>query len=373
MRNLLEKVRVDGYVQVPMNGAVESIMPFIYQGDCSPDSLGALHYWNSGGRNILFEMDGKAYKLKGVDPFAHLTRKVANSEKNLIHDVVCALNDLEKKSLWSHMANLPEGFHDHGKPFGVATKGQAENERITSEMLSEKYHSVGLANPCEFLKYEETGIERGGEATYQILFRLPRKESDLRLQEFQTSLVRRLDACSDEEIADKSENIIKLYNKFMRWIGYNSNIFIGIGMYPLGVELQNWAISEAGDGYGLFRIDHGSTERKREWQEIYEEFTKKVRRFPSVRDVPYIIDILSFLSTAVKIASEPEKFLPPRTKYDPRESFSRLSPYSVMMRSTHLIRPFRASHEEAFLAGLDSDTSKMPKPIHEKMLLDALE
>ena len=243
--DLLEKVRVRGRVKIKRDLPIEESLPIAITRDS-----GNIQYLNSGGRNIIFQFNDRSYKMKGVDPYGLLTKKVSKSKKNKLIDVA-VFDNLEKLRKRS---NLPPIQRD--KPFGVLLKEDAVREKEAFEILNEKYNQFGINPPC---RYYGTYEFRNGYV--QNLYELPSLDSDFRLEEFDQLLRDRLNRCDANELEKKVRQISKLYARFLRLVGWNIGLCAKCGLEPSSNSWmpQNFVISKFKDGYGVFRVDHTST------------------------------------------------------------------------------------------------------------------
>ncbi len=355
-RKLLERVRVDGYIGTKGEMFLNDMMPAIYRGESGP-AADSVHYYNSGGRSIIFEKEGSAYRIKGVDPFGRLTKRVAKSKKNRMNDVRIVAEELA-----SQPGTKKQLFR--GRPFGVLTYNNATNEKEACERLAHEYILFGIENPAEFLCYKDTGTGRTGESVYQAAFHLPSLESDLRVNEFSGLLTERLDECSAKEIAAKSQNISRLYGRFVFWGGFNAGLFYRAGILPMADSFrpQNWVISRAGDGYGIFRVDHSSTEAA-DTETVYNGLMKELD------GIPHIVNEFSVFPERVLVASNPDGFLP---KGQRGMKFSKILHLRDKINAD--IGPMINAHKNVFGMGLYCAIKEQhPEPISEKMFIEALE
>ena len=303
-RQLLEKVRIEGRVEIAESSLLRDMLPIIYNGEADPSNPRAVKYWNSGGRALIFEKGNTVYRVKGVDPSAKLTERVATSPKNRINNVVSAL--LVAQADWN--ANQKEGLmHLDGKPFGVCYIEQAECEKRTFETLDKSYELLGIENPCKFLGHFDTGVEVKGKKTYQTVFRLPSIESDIRVHEWDSLLTNRLDKCSASEIAAKNQAINRLYGRFVYWAGVNVGLLASNGLLPTTASFvpQNWVIGKYKEGYGIFRVDHTSTQ-KVDPAKALEELLKSRHH---VENVPAAVNEFSVFPSRTQAAARPTTFL----------------------------------------------------------------
>jgi hypothetical protein len=354
LRQLLDKVRVQGHVKV--DGFMRSSPPVIYTGEVSPSEPNARPYYNSGGRSLIFETPGMIYRIKGVDPTGKLTERVANSPQNRIDDVVHA-NEIRKANE-KFGRTSPLMFNDQ-KPFGPFLFEQADKEMQSFQRLSQVYNQLGLPNPCAPLFYKKTGIEIGGEPTYQTFFRLPQLGSDLRVLEFMELLTARLDQCTTQQIREKSKNISRLFGRFIYWAGVNTGILAASELLPTKNSFvpQNWVISPVEKGYGLFRVDHTSTE-------ITDH--KKVLKtlMEGKHGVPDMVNNFSVFPSRVQLASNPIAFMEPDSR-----RFSDV----LVGRPNHVDERFIiGAHKNVFDMGLSSIVSGQTMPIPKEMFEEAL-
>jgi len=302
LRELFEEVRINGKIDLKDEVSIRDVLPVVYTGES--DSGDSTTYYNSGGRSVLFQKGGTAYRVKGVDPFGYLTERVALSRQNRIGNVRDA-HELLKDQL-THGVDRKDLVYTIEKPFGTFYHKQAECEIEALKRLEIAYEQLGIENPCKPLFYEETGVEKQGEKTYQTAFRLPSLEVDFRTHEFISLLTERLDQCSPDEIAAKSKNIGRLFGRFIYWAGINTGIFASLGMLPIESSFfpQNWVISRYKGGYGIFRVDHTSTE--------FTDQNTCLNALTKEKDgLSFMLNEFSVYPSRVQVASNPGQFLRP--------------------------------------------------------------
>ena len=357
LRNLFEEVRVKGRIDLKEGPLIRDVLPFVYSGES--DSEDSTPYYNSGGRSILFQKGGVIYRVKGVDPFGYLTERVANSRKNRIGDVGAAKRALEAQ-LSKGVEREDLGFG--GRPFGTFHFEQAECEIEALKRLEAAYEQLGIENPCQPLFYEETGIEKQGEKTYQTVFRLPSLGADLRTREYIELLIERLDQCSPSEIAEKSKNINRLFGRFIYWAGVNTGIFASFGLSPLDSSFcpQNWTINRYRDGYGIFRVDHTST-----------KITDPTSSFNALtreeKGLSFILNNFSVFPSRVQVASDPDSFLLDGQRELKFSQILNLKKGAPIDESSII-----DAHRNVFGMGIASFVQGDIAPIPEEMFLEAL-
>jgi len=358
-RDLLDQVRVKGQIDVGEEPLLRDVLPIIYNGEADSSSPGAVRYHNSGGRSIMYERGDEVYRIKGVDPFGKLTERVASSKENRIKNVHDA-------SLIAKAQTPREGevliFSDK-KPFGPFFIEQAELEAQAFRALAETYLELGIQNPCEFLFYQDSGLEVRGERTYQTALRLPSLEADFRTHEWNSLLTERLDQCAPDEIATKMKNINRLYGRFIYWAGVNTAILAASGLLPTADSFvpQNWVINRYGDGYGIFRVDHTSTKTA--------DTRDVIKSLASDRDgAPFIANEFSVYAGRVQMAANPKAFL------GERESDYKFSQILLMTEGQGLDETnLLGTHTNVFFMGLASVLNEAPiAPIPEEMFRHAL-
>lgn len=250
LTDIFQKVRKEVPLDLSRGFYIDT--PVIY------DGRGNETGWNSGGRGVVFEQDGKVYRVKGVDPKSVLTDTLRDFEGNKINDVKTATTH----NMDGHQVGTYTG-HTVPKPFGVLTWNSVENLETVYSRLDEAYTAMKLTNPLVFLGTSPTGYGwNGWSETFQVKFALPERESDLRLREYEALVASRFMKMNADELLDKCEPIIKLYTEINKWLGFIDGAMLSKGLITgkksrLG---QNHVISKTGDGYGIFRVDHTSTE-----------------------------------------------------------------------------------------------------------------
>lgn len=363
-KELLDSVRVQGHITLNESPFVKDLLPIIYLGEANPDAPGSTPYYSSGGRSMLFNRGGITYRVKGCDPTAKLTERVAKSDNNKFEDVISAY---EYAQLHSREKTPGTGFmFRDNRPFGVLNLRQAECEKVTHTNLANLYETVDIENPCEFVSYENTGIEIHGERTYQAAFRLPRIEADFRIKEFEKLLTERLDQCSPDEIAKKTKNINRLFGRFVYWAGVNTTLLASSGVLPVKSSFvsQNWAISRYKDGYGLFRVDHSSTKVVKP-DEAYKNLVEEEK------GVPHIANNFSVFPGRVQIAANPKAFLKKKDVKFSEILFMREGPG---IDETRLLNAHVSVFNLGVQGGLEAITKKNNTigPIPEQMFYEAL-
>ena len=360
LRSLFEKVRVKGRLELPETPSIRDSLPIVYTGEAGSDES-SVDYYNSGGRGVVFSRGSTHYRVKGVDPFGYLTERVVSSGKNRISDVVSAQKLIEDQI---HSGVQRENMlFGRDKPFGVFFVEQAENERNTCQKLSGVYSAFGIEDPCQFLHYQETGVEKSGRKTYQTAFRLPEVESDIRLREINELIIERLDECTPEQIAARSKNINRLYGRFIYWAGVSSALMMTGGLLPdeNSFLCQNWILNRYKDGYGMLRVDHTSTR-----QVGPEEAQSMV--LDEEEGLPRIINNFSVFPSKVQIASNPKQFL---AKEHRGKKFREILTLREGINGDE--RYIIDAHRNAFGMGFVSSLERKElEPIPEEMLLEAL-
>jgi len=248
MRELLEKARISGTMEIE-EGLMRDCLPIIYKGD----STAGIKYYNSGGRSLIVERNGSTYKISGVDPYGKLTKRVALSGKNCLSDVADAYKAFSDSGSKKTFRN---------KPFGVFTYKNIENAQRAFDYLNSTYRFFEVDPPCEIICHSKLDMIQAGEDAYQMLFKLPNAESDLRVWEFTQILRERLKNASRDELKEKEQYIKRIFGRFAAWAGTSAGIMMHAGILPTKGSWapQNFVISEVEDGYGIFRVDHTSTE-----------------------------------------------------------------------------------------------------------------
>ena len=192
-------------------------LPIIYTGD----SENGIPYYSSGGRSLLIEKGDDVYKVSGVDPYGHLTRRVALSPQNRIDDIRIANNELGKQTRKKQKMFC-------GKPFGVYTGKNAEHAKEAFGRLNDSYRTVGLVPPCDLIDHcPIRGIDDG---FYQMLFGLPSLESDLRVSELLDLVESRLENASPEELQEKTVAVNRLCGRLVAWTGYAMELLARNGL-----------------------------------------------------------------------------------------------------------------------------------------------
>jgi len=359
LRKFFEQVRARGKIDLGKEALLKDVLPIVYTGES--DSNGSTTYYNSGGRSVLFERGGNTYRVKGVDPFGYLTERVALSRQNRINNVRDA-HEIMKQQISYLVERKDLGFNSE-KPFGTFFFEQAEREIKALEKLKTAYEQLGIENPCEPLFYKDTGIKKNGRSTYQTAFKLPGLEADVRTYEFMSLLEERLDSCSPDEIAAKDKNIARLFGRFIYWAGINVGIFASLGVLPIASSFypQNWVISRYKSGYGIFRVDHTSTE--------LTGSDSVVRELIRERDgLPFLLNEFSVFPSRVKVAANPNLFLP---KDKRNIKFSQILDLKedILVDESLIIN----AHRNVFGIGIASFVRGLLEPIPEEMFLEALE
>lgn len=287
LTDLLEQVRIHGRVKIDRTLPLEKNLPIIIREDG-----GDIPYLNSGGRSIIFNYNGSSYRLKGVDPYGILTKRVATSSQNKLIDI-----ELHHQLYSGIASTMPELITHRNKPFGTISKEDAMREKLAFEILSEKYRRLGIAPPAEYVATRELS-----SGNVQNLYKLPSLSSDFRLEEFDQLMRERLNRCDAKELESKANKIFKLYARILLWEGWNFGLLARNKLKPTSNSWmpQNFVISECGNGYGVFRVDHTSTELKGEndCNKLLEEMLSEAGltrigdvRFGSYAHIPMSIPI----------------------------------------------------------------------------------
>lgn len=297
-RSLLDKVRVQGNVSLNSGVFLKDLLPIIYTGEANPSDSNQAPYHSSGGRSLIIDRGSTTYRIKGCDPYGKLTQRVATSDKNRIEDVSNAYQVARVQK------SKGELLFRENKPFGVLNSDQVECERDSLRELDRLYGFAGIENPCEFMMYQDTGVVVNKKRTYQVVFKLPNREADFRVKEFEKLLTERLDECSPDEIAKKQKNIKRLFGRFVYWAGVNTAFLTTAGLSPFKSSFvpQNWVISRYKNGYGILRVDHSGTQivpHRTAYENLVEE----------KNSLPHIINEFSIFPGRVEIAANPKKFL----------------------------------------------------------------
>ena len=189
--------------------------PLIYEGD-----NGSIIAYNSGGRGLIFENRGFTYRVKGVDPYGHLTRKVNDSGKNLIADVQLALKDIDGGVFVNEGSGIRE-------PFGTLKSDKAYREQIATERLNVEYKKHGVRAPYRF--NETIMIEPG---RVQNWFKLNKPSDDLRVEEFDQIMIKKLKNLDQKELEEKYRDVLKLYGRFNVWGGLVTRLMVDAKLEP---------------------------------------------------------------------------------------------------------------------------------------------
>ncbi|MFH1631002.1 MAG: hypothetical protein ABIA21_02150 [Candidatus Aenigmatarchaeota archaeon] len=297
MRDIFERVRLGLKCDIlDTNGRIRE--PFIYTAQSDDENVASCY--NSGGRSVILPYNSGAIKINGVDPAGILTREVAASQKNKIEDVV----------RWSE--NAKDGTLPNDRPLGVYTLTAAKRAEMAYEKLNSAYRDVGLRPPCSYIKAVPMDKRFGDEELCQIRYELPVVEDDLRVLEFSMLLKERLDEMTPHEIEELEKPIMKLYHRICLWHGLGIRIMIDQGILPLAesFEPQNYVISEQGGGYGIFRVDHTSTEIvNMHRDDLLDELLKRVQK----HQTNGFLAPFARIPTAVTIAAHYSDQVPPDT------------------------------------------------------------
>jgi len=356
LRNLFEEVREEGKIEIKNEPFIKDSLPIIYEGEINePTNNGVIvNYHNSGGRSIIIERGETVYRIKGVDPYRLLTEKIANSSKNKINNV-CQWNFSRKTG------------HSSEKPFGVLTWENIQNKAEIYGKLNQFYNLFGIIPPLEYLTHQKVDEVRGinREDVYQVVFKLNKPETDLRVSEFDALLTERLDQCSPTEIKSKVKNINRLYGRLISWAGFNTAILALNGLLPTNPSFvpQNWVISPVEGGYGIFRVDHSSTKINKDSKEVIEELLKERNGLPNC------INEFSIMSERVQVAADPKLFLP-KEKRNMKFSQILLNTNDIAVDYSKIIE----AHKNVFFMGMGLiPMFKCPPAITEEMFREALE
>lgn len=280
-KNLFEQVRIKGNVRLSGNEIPDSL-PIIYTGE---DENGTAYY-NSGGRSLIFE--NGSYKVSGVDPYGHLTHIVAASKENRINDVRIADREFQKDN---------KSFSE--KPFGVYTRKNIEQAQEAFRRLNKSYEKNNIVPPCELVKY--CNINEIGGDIYQMLYKLPSIESDLRVSEILELIEDHLSNASQKTLQDKTVAVNRLCGRIVAWIGYSMQTLYDNNLVPTEASwaMQNMVFHHIGNGYGAFRVDHTSTQADNHG--ILEDFHDRMEK--NFDDPNFPAYQVSFLTEAVQIGA----------------------------------------------------------------------
>jgi|SRR3989339_690509 len=254
---------------------------------------GNQQYFNSGGRGILVTNGDSAYRIKGADPKGVVVRKVAESTKNIIADIREAAKTTPDpdsvESILQPQAIVVQvpGYRER-RPWNFLTAANVENSRRASEVLGEAYDKLGLKVPCRHIAaIEYPTLSHETEPLYSEILGLPDLESDLRQDEFEVLMRRRLQHASGRELRALKDDVIKLYEAFIRWHAFECRVMADAGLVPFSTSFlgQNYVISHVGEGQVcLARVDNTSTTESTDQDRINEsakQFTSLLLSFPS--------------------------------------------------------------------------------------------
>ncbi|GEM_PF-2485147 len=290
MRGLFEQVRVTGKVIMSEERFMRDRLPVVY----TCEDPGGCPYYSSGGRSVIVQKDEFFFKINGVDPYGHLTRRVAQSAQNRLEDVRVAHKEFEEQGPVERKT-----FRE--KPFGVYTRENVEKAGEAFSRLNRVYLSHGLTSPCEFVASKQLDINGGN--FYQMLFELPSIESDLRVNEFMNILEQKLSQANREELQEKFATVKRIFGRFIAWTGYAMGIMVSNGLVPVKSSWapQNYVLHKVGSGYGAFRVDHSSTAH--DDAVSIEEFSGWVEKGVRWQDSYFPTIQFSFVPEAAEIAA----------------------------------------------------------------------
>jgi len=277
LRKLFEEARIE--VHIPGTSP-----PLIYTGQGGP-----INAWSSGGRSLIFEDNSHIYRVKGVDPCSALTVEVGNSKKNRIEDVT-------KATAYVGANKYPPT----GEPFGTLLPQKAFNEQRTIELLTTDYAKYDVSYPCKFF---QTAPVKNGQV--QNWFQLRNLEDDLRLEEFDQIMIDKMKDFSKGELEACYKDVLKLYGRLNMWAGVAMRTLLDCKLKPTARSFlpQNYTISKVGNGYGLFRVDHTSTQHLpgQTDQQIFDSLQKE----SSMGGCGLEQNVVLRFPTAILIAAEP--------------------------------------------------------------------
>lgn len=241
-RKFMDEVRIKGKVAVRDTPFMRDSLPIVY----TCENEGGIPYHSSGGRSLIVERGDRVYKINGVDPHGHLTSRVAASRENRLSDV----------AKWDTVLKYVGATAVDGKPFGVYTHKNTENAERTFDRLNLCYVRGGITPPCEYVCNS-----RVRDDAYQILFRMPSLESDLRVSEFMALMEDRLSQMPQEQLAGVLTPLRRIFGRLVGWMGYSMETLLQNSLVPTKSSWvpQNMVLHEVGNGYGAFRVDHTST------------------------------------------------------------------------------------------------------------------
>jgi hypothetical protein len=343
MRDLFESVRTKGEIDLPLKNGIRNHLPFIYIGE----KENGTPYYSSGGRSVLVA-DDVVYKVSGIDPYGFLTERVATSGKNLLEDVSIAA------AISDSQTGRREKFFRGKKRFGIYNYRNVQNAKTAFSRLNESYRKAGICPPCELIEIER--MTEISEDAYQMLFSLPSFESDLRVHEFVGILSRKLATAPREELKEKLLYVKRIFGRFIGWSGYAMGSLLNCGLVPTDASwaTQNYVLHKIENDYGMFRVDHTSTEHD-DHQEI-EKFAAWIKNWIDGKEPYFPSFMFSFIPEAVETAAlypEVTDNLPVDQSLSPfqrvMEYYSRTSvPQQPVMDVSRVIE----SHKKAFLMGM---------------------
>ena len=219
--------------------------------------------YNSGGRSVIVEREGQTFRLKGVDPFGAITRKVAASPKLLVVDTKESVKRIPKLPDISSGRYIQFPSYSDG-PFGFVSYTKAENAQRAFDAVCKAYEKNGFWKPCEYVgKVIYQKITWRGEYVTTLIFRIPSQESDLREEELERLLIRHLKHASVKQLEELKDPLTELYHKLISWLAFDYRVLFDAHLIPDPRSMlpQNHIITHIQDGkIGISRVDHTSTQ-----------------------------------------------------------------------------------------------------------------
>jgi hypothetical protein len=195
--------------------------------------------------------------------------------------------------------------------------------------------------------------------TYQLYFDIAHVEDDLRVEEVNQLIREELRHMTAEQIREREPDVLKLYHRFMQWLGFSTKCLAVSRLLPTSSSFasQNYVVSAVRGGYGIFRVDHTSTEIRDDMET--ERFVAEMVRRISREQPEALLGPFTNLPTDVLLAAYHSDQIP----RDDRPLFDRCYYFSGQItpneRYIHAIQIFATQ----FACGFQME---QPEPIEEE-------
>lgn len=223
--------------------------------------------YNSGGRGLVFSTGGKHYRAKGTDIDGSQTILIGSSSRNRLPDVLTYSRNFvpmvfDTDQLKAGGDFYPETLVVNGFefPFGVMPEDHCVTEFDVSEIQAYAYQKRGFNKPYVLAaEIGYPGILWQGEPTFQQLYELPGRFSDLRFQEWFMVMKDHLIHANEKQLRDIYPLMEEVILDLTSWYGFLTKVQEDNHLAPPETShvFHNYIVFDATETeLGIARCDH---------------------------------------------------------------------------------------------------------------------